>query len=219
MFSDNGTTFQGAARELKEMLSRSSTFYKEVAELLANDHTEWLFIPPHAPHCGGIWEAGIKSVKYHLHRVVGEHKLTYEELSTVLIDIEACLNTRPLCALTHSIDDLEVLTPAHFLIGGSLGNVPESSLSNIPENRLSRFQLLQRMKEQFWTRWSTEDDRYPLSKWPLARVIELHPGYDNFVRVVTVKTATSQFRRHVNNLCPLNLPTTDNQSIPCQSLK
>ncbi|XP_066590852.1 uncharacterized protein [Prorops nasuta] len=246
MFSDNGTTFQGAARELKEMFSRSSTFYKEVAELLANDHTEWLFIPPHAPHCGGIWEAGIKSVKYHLHRVIGEHKLTYEELSTVLIDIEACLNTRPLCALTHSIDDLEVLTPAHFLIGGPLGNVPEGSLSNIPENRLSRFQLLQRMKEQFWSRWSTEylhtlqerfkwkdstknltkgqlvllrDDRYPPSKWPLARVIELHPGYDNFVRVVTVKTATSQFRRHVNNLCPLNLPTADNQSIPCKSLK
>ena len=49
------------------------------------------------------------------------------------------------------------------------------------------------------------DNRYPASKWPLGRVIEVHPGADGLVRVVTVKTATSTLRRHVACLAPLNI--------------
>lgn len=53
---------------------------------------EWKFIPPPSPHMGGLWEAGVKSCKFHLKRVVGESLLTFEELNTVLTQIEACLN-------------------------------------------------------------------------------------------------------------------------------
>ena len=68
------------------------------------------------PHFGGLWEAAV-SFKTHLRRVVGEVKLTYEELATTLAQIEACLNSRPLIPLPESSDALEVLTPGHFLIG------------------------------------------------------------------------------------------------------
>ncbi|XP_043501598.1 uncharacterized protein LOC122523780 [Polistes fuscatus] len=91
LYSDNATNFQGADKELKAMFRRASDFYHRVASLLANDGTSWTFIPPNAPHYGGLWEAGVKSVKHHLKRVVGEHTLTFEELSTVLVEIEACL--------------------------------------------------------------------------------------------------------------------------------
>ncbi|CAH2240150.1 jg20697 [Pararge aegeria aegeria] len=67
IWSDNGLNFVEAARELALMLNQTkSDFGREVAELLANDGTSWHFIPPRAPNFGGLWEAGIKSVKTHL---------------------------------------------------------------------------------------------------------------------------------------------------------
>lgn len=232
LYSDNATNFHGADNELKAMFHRASEFYHGVAALLANDGTDWSFIPPSAPHYGGLWEAGVKSVKHHLKRVMGEHTLTFEELSTVLVEIEACLNSRPLGALSSDPDDLHALTPFHFLVGSTSALLPEDDLSEEPQNRLNRFQLLQRIRNQFWRRWSSEyllhlqerekwrethenfcigrlvlvrDDRYPPSKWPLGRIVELHPGPDDLVRVVTVKTATTTFRRHISRLCPLHL--------------
>ena len=232
LYSDNATNFHGADNELKAMFQRASNFYQQAASVLANDGTDWVFIPPSAPHYGGLWEAGVKSVKHHLKRAIGEHTLTFEELSTVLVEIEACLNSRPLSALSSDSDDLHALTPFHFLTGSSSALLPDSNQLDVPENRLDRFQLLQRIRNQFWKRWSSEyllhlqqrekwrdptenfcagrlvlvkDDRYPPSKWPLGRIIEVHPGPDGLVRVATVKTATTVLRRHIARLCPLHI--------------
>ncbi|XP_043496473.1 uncharacterized protein LOC122520491 [Polistes fuscatus] len=71
LYSDNATNFQGADKELKAMFRRASDFYHRVESLLANNGTSWTFIPPNAPQYGGLWEAGVKSVKHHLKRVVG----------------------------------------------------------------------------------------------------------------------------------------------------
>ena len=76
-------------------------------------------------HFGGLWEAAVKSMKFHLRRVVGPQKLTFEEMMTVLSQIEACLNSRPLtCATSHSEDGVDVLTPGHYLIGRPLCSLP-----------------------------------------------------------------------------------------------
>lgn len=91
-------------------------YQEEVTLELTRMNMEWQFIPPSAPNFGGLWEAGVKSVKYHLKRTVGDAKLTYEELTTALYQIEACLNSRPLCAMNEDPNEL-VLTPAHFLVG------------------------------------------------------------------------------------------------------
>ncbi|GBP61986.1 hypothetical protein EVAR_40994_1 [Eumeta japonica] len=213
--SDCGTNLKGADSELRNLFSSTSKQLGELARLLASDGTQWIFNPPSAPHFGGKWESGVKSTK-HLHRVIGEHHLTYEEMNTFLTQVEAVLNSRPLYPLTEDPDDLSVLTPGHFLIGGPLNVVPEPSLKDIQVSRLSRWQLLRRMTDDFWTKWSNEylqryqpiykcnqptteikpnsivlimDERYPPSKWPLGRIIKVHPGKDGHVRVVTVKTA------------------------------
>lgn len=101
-------------------------------EQLAGEGIQWRFNPSAAPHFGGLWEAAIKVVKHHLRRAIGETTLTFEEMSILLSEIEACLNSRPLQALSDDPADLMTLTPGHFLIGSALTVVPEPSLLEEP---------------------------------------------------------------------------------------
>nr|XP_022908846.1 uncharacterized protein LOC111420154 isoform X2 [Onthophagus taurus] len=81
LYSDCGTNLVGADRELRSMFSAASKEWKEMASLLSCDGTRWKFNPPGAPHFGGKWEAGVKSVKGHLRKIVGSTLLTYEEFN------------------------------------------------------------------------------------------------------------------------------------------
>ncbi|XP_018301859.1 uncharacterized protein [Mycetomoellerius zeteki] len=154
--SDCGTNLVGADAELQRLFQASSREWSRIAAHLATDGVTWKFNPPSAPHFGGKWEAGVKSVKFHLRRVIGETLLTYEEMTTLLAQIEAILNSRPLTALSDDPSDISALTPGHFLVGSALIAVPEPSLQDLPENRLTRWQLLRQMTESFWQRWVTE---------------------------------------------------------------
>ncbi|XP_076660592.1 uncharacterized protein LOC143363951 [Halictus rubicundus] len=229
VYSDNGTTFVGGDRELTTAY-RSALRNPEFQNKTAGDGTEWHFIPPSAPHFGGLWEAGVKSVKYHLRRVLGDRTLTFEEFSTLLCAIEACLNSRPLSALSDTLDDYEPLTPGHFLVGSVLTVPPQPSFLDLGENRLSRWQLIRHAAQRFWKLWQDDyvnslqqrgkwrtarpaialgqlvlirNPTIPPCKWDLGRVIELHPGDDGHIRVVTVRTATSTFKRPLVKVCPL----------------
>lgn len=231
LYSDNATNFVGANRELQELrkLFLSQQFQKEVTNSMSSEGIDWHFIPPRSPHFGGLWEAGVKSAKSHLKKVLGSTLLTFEELNTVLIQIEAVLNSRPMTCLTNDPNDLRVLTPGHFIIGDSLTSAPEPDLSTVQLNRLSRWQKVQRLQQDFWSRWSKEylpelqqrtkwkvnaanikvgtlvlikEDNLPPLKWAVGRVIEVHTGSDNVVRVITLKTATGIFKRAVQKVCP-----------------
>ncbi|XP_045459596.1 uncharacterized protein LOC123670134 [Melitaea cinxia] len=82
----------GADKQLRDMFNNAkSTIPGEIAELLALERTTWHFIPPHAPNFGGLWEAGVRSTKTHLRKVIGDTALTYEELATVLAQVEALM--------------------------------------------------------------------------------------------------------------------------------
>ncbi|XP_037942506.1 uncharacterized protein LOC119677264 [Teleopsis dalmanni] len=115
LYSDNGTTFIGLQAWHNEYSQQE----------LANRGTKWHFLPPGAPHQGGLWEAAVKSAKKHLLRIVGTHSIYYDQLHTVLVHIEACLNSRPLIPLHNTCDDKMALSPADFLIG----KVPSKKLS------------------------------------------------------------------------------------------
>lgn len=83
----------------------------------------------------------MRSIKYHLKRVIGAHTLTYEEMSTLLCKVEACLNSRLLNQMSDSLDDYTALTPNHFLMGSTLASMSEQTLLGEKEARLSRWQF------------------------------------------------------------------------------
>ncbi|ENN77843.1 hypothetical protein YQE_05670, partial [Dendroctonus ponderosae] len=87
IYSDNGTTFVGANRELCKFLKGNQN---QLIESCINEKIEWSFIPLYSPHFGGLWEAGFKSVKHHLKRVLSKIHLMFEELVTILCQIESC---------------------------------------------------------------------------------------------------------------------------------
>ncbi|XP_063987124.1 uncharacterized protein LOC135167632 [Diachasmimorpha longicaudata] len=134
LFSDCGTTFIGADKELRTLFSAGSFQPRQLVQLLINDGPHRSLNPPGAPHFGGKWEAAIKSVKFHLTRTFGEDLLTFKQLTTLLAQVKAVLNSRPLEPLTDDFDDYSALTPGHFLIGQDSTTLPEPSLENL--NRL-----------------------------------------------------------------------------------
>ncbi|XP_018368835.1 PREDICTED: uncharacterized protein LOC108764926 [Trachymyrmex cornetzi] len=150
IYSDNAKNFVGANKELQELRKFvNNQVQGGFGNELANEGIEWSFIPPHSPHMGGIWEAGVKSCKHHLKRVMGNSHFTFEEFTTVLIQIEACVNSRPLCPLSADPSDLQPLTPAHFIAGGPLTSLLEANMIETKLNRLNRWQLVQRTVQHF----------------------------------------------------------------------
>lgn len=234
LYSDNGTNFVGANKIFeKEEKKMAEQLFVDLQEQLAKQKTTWHFIPPASPHFGGLWEAGVKSIKYHLKRTVGNAMLSFEELSTVLVQIEGCLNSRPLCPLSDDIDDLDVLTPGHFLVGEPIVSSVEQDYTDWNINHLTRWQLCTRLKQEFWKQWSNEylvrlqqrpkwltksenlkrgdlvlikEDRKFTGKLPMGRVLETHEGKDGLVRVVTLKVQEGILKRPIAKLAllPIN---------------
>lgn len=151
VYSDNGTNFQEEDRELRLM-----TRDPNIGQALARDGVSWHFIPAAAPHFGGLWKAGDKSVKHHLQHVSNSHTLSRAEFTTLLCKIETYLNSRPLAPLTDDPTDLSALMPGHFLIGRPLVCAPEESSLDLKVNSLSRWQLVRKLQEQFWHAWSND---------------------------------------------------------------
>jgi hypothetical protein len=235
LWSDNGTNFVGAARELRSLLAEEKSVVKiEIADWLAMNGTEWHFIPAHAPNFGGLWEAGVKSTKHHLRRVIGVATLTFEEISTVLAQIEACLNSRPISQISEDSREPYPLTPGHFLVGSPLILPPDANYECSNVSSLRRWQYTQKMVQDFWRRWSLEylthllqrhkwsrhvpepklgsivlvkEDDLPPARWLYGIVTAKHPGLDQVTRVVTLKCKGSIIKRPVTKLCVL--PVTE----------
>lgn len=225
--SDNGRNFVGAERELSSFFKNKSN---EILEIAANENIKLRFLVPYSPHTGGLWESGIKSCKHHLRRIMGNARLTFEEFSTVLIQIEAVLNSRPMSPLSSNPSDLSPLCPAHFLIGRPMTAPPCTDLTDAAPHRLLRYDRVEQMRQHFWRRWSTEyvtelqartkwkssgqdlspemlvlvkEDNLPPLRWRLGRVIKTYPGKDGVSRVADVRVANGIIRRTFAKLCPL----------------
>lgn len=161
-------------------------------------------------------------------------------MSTLLIQIEAVLNSRPLCNISEDVSSYDVLTPAHFLIGESMKAIPEPDLSHVKTSRLSKWQNIQNRVQGFWkswhrdylttlnqrSKWKTkqrnlaldqlvliQDANVPQSHWLTGRVQQLHQGKDGLIRVATVRTPNGQIKRPIVKLIPLPInDDSDNDS-------
>ncbi|XP_075170473.1 uncharacterized protein LOC142242836 [Haematobia irritans] len=228
IFSDNGTNFVGASREMEKDLR---CVFKEGRDKVCSAYQfqqlSWQFIPAGAPHMGGLWEAAVKSFKTHFRKHASGFKFTFEEFSTVLSRIEACLNSRPLCPMSESSQELVALTPGHFLVGSPILAPPEQLEEESPLHLVHRFRKMKALSQQFCLRWKDEylkglqkrykwkfpqrdievgdlvvirDEQLPPTSWKLGRVDDVHPGSDGRVRVADVRTANGVVRRPVVKL-------------------
>lgn len=244
IYSDNGTNFTKSNKILQDL---SKTEAEQFNKILNDESLErkitWHFSPPRSAHFNGLVEAAVKSTKYHLNRALKYATLTFEELSTVLSQIEAILNSRPLCELSTDPNDITAITPAHFLNIPSTTPVPDEDMSEYRANHLSRWQMVQKISQNFWSKWKNEylhqlqtrakwhtknnepnlgdlvllkDDNLPSQCWPMGRITEKHPGNDGITRVVSVKTAKNTFKRGITEIAPLPV-TNDGEKIQLTS--
>ncbi|XP_031346826.1 uncharacterized protein LOC116173472 [Photinus pyralis] len=231
IYSDNGTNFVGASKMIEQDVHKILQS-KEIQDASTTAGTQWHFIPPASPHMGGIWESGVKSLKHHMRRTIGETTLTYEELTTLVQQIEACLNSRPLVPIREVMDEDTLLTPGHFLIGRPILEPLEETGEDLKIGLSNRWKMVQKMKKEIWKAWSSEylhnlqqrykwktkndnikindivlvkDDNLSPGKWPLAKVIATHPAEDNIVRVVTTQKADGKTsKKAIHQLVPLH---------------
>lgn len=242
LYTDNGTNFIGGSNEIKKQFDLMFSQSNALTNLLAKTNIEFKRIPARAPHMGGIWERAVGSVKYHLRKVLKDTKLNARQFDHVLKQIEACLNSRPLWAITGEKDDIDVLTPSHFFNFQAINTLPRPDISHISLNRLDQYQYLYRLYCDFWRSWSSEylhqfqprlkwqrdqpnaivgqivlvsEDNVPPSRWAYGKITKLYPSKkDGLVRSVDVLCRNTILHRPIHKLALL--PTSDNNELAKQ---
>ncbi|XP_070068045.1 uncharacterized protein [Drosophila takahashii] len=236
IYCDNATNFTGAANHLHElkkfMFDRATQ--DAIYSFCSSDFINFHFIPPRAPHFGGLWEAAVKSAKGLLSRTPMNTRLTFEELTTVAAEVEAILNSRPLTPLSSDPSDYGAITPGHLLIGKSLRALPERQINTVNFTNLQHFDVVTAIKQEFCRRWSSEyinelrartkwsqsttninveslviihDDNRPPQHWKFGRIEAVVAGKDGLVRVAHLRTPTGYCSRPVHKLALI--PTSD----------
>ncbi|CAG7667006.1 unnamed protein product, partial [Allacma fusca] len=230
IYSDNGTNFKGASRELREALKKLNE--KQVAEIAVSKGINWHFIPPASPHMGGCWERMVRSVKVALQASLHERVPREDVLRTLLVEAESLVNSRPLTFVSVDPDDPESLTPNHFLLGKN-NLVSSPGIFTDDDVRLrNHWKFTQRLADYFWCRWVKEflptltrrtkwfnrvdpiqvgdsvviaDPNAARGTWPLAVVIRVFPDRNGQVRFADVRTKDGVYRRPSTKLCVLDV--------------
>ena len=119
MISDNASIHLVATEELQRMFNSES-----LKEALKSLNVTWHFIPKRTPWYGGFWECIIGLIKQAVKKTLGRTFVTLKLLETVITEIEAMLNDRPLTYISSEVNDLEQLTLSHLLYGRRIRPIP-----------------------------------------------------------------------------------------------
>ncbi|XP_052233274.1 uncharacterized protein LOC127846138 [Dreissena polymorpha] len=158
MISDNGTTFVGAANQIKNLFA-SEKIHTE----LSRRGTEWRFSIKRAPWYGGWWERLIGGTKTFIKKVLGRSYVDFHTLSTVITEIEAVKNDRPLTYISTAQSYLQPLTPSHLVSGRRITVLPDSCDVDLDpqniitrENISKRARMKQKLIDDFRCKWGRE---------------------------------------------------------------
>ncbi|XP_055614693.1 uncharacterized protein LOC129761014 [Uranotaenia lowii] len=234
IYSDRGTNFIGADKELKRTLENVNQ--DRLMEEFVTSETQWSFNPPASPHMGGAWERLVRSVKTNLAKLKPNHAPTEEILENMLIEIENVINSRPLTYVPTDDDSSPVLTPNHFILGSSNGLKPFVPFDDSALALKKGWQLSQLMANVFWkmwvhdylptltrrSKWFSEvkpievgditvivDPNLPRNCWPKGRVIRTIASPDGRTRKAVVQTISGIYERPVAKLAVLDVGDTD----------
>ena len=152
--SDNGTNFVGAQREIREAIK--SWNQDQIHNTLLQKGINWIFHPPAGSHHGGVWERLIRSVRKVLNSTLNLQNLDEEGLHTVLCEVEAILNSRPITKASTDPNDLEALTPNHLWFLKTKPSLPPGQFQREDIYARRRWRQVQYMSDLFWKRWTKE---------------------------------------------------------------
>ena len=227
IWSDNGTNFIGAQKELKKAIQEWN-LGKIHAHLLQKE-VDWKFNPPAASHMGGIWERMIRTIRSVLTGIIKQQTLDDEALVTLLTVVEGIINNRPITKMSDDPRDAMPLTPNHLLMLRSGPLLPPGQFVEKDCYR-RRWKQVQYLADIFWERWLREylpalqerqkwmkpqtnlkvgdlvivkQDSCPRNQWPLGLVVGVRKGHDDLVRSVEVRTGTGTYERPVTKICLL----------------
>ncbi|CAL8087979.1 unnamed protein product [Orchesella dallaii] len=210
LWSDNGTNFKGADKEIRLCIQQWDRSH--IRDKLLHHGTEWHFIPPSAPHMGGSWERLVGLTKKILGKIMETRTPKEYTLLTLLTEVENIINSRPLTVVSPDPADVEAITPNHLLKLKCGDSIP-GSYEDAERHRKS-WRIAQKLANEFWKRWANEylptlavrvkwhdkaeplregdlvlllDDQMERSGWRKGEIIKTYPGKDGQVRVVDVR--------------------------------
>ena len=223
--SDNGGNFVKGEKELREAVKEWNQ--SQISDFLLQRNIKWTFNPPTGSHHGGIWERCIRTTRKVIKAVMKEQVLDDEGINTLMCEVEAIVNGRPITKLSDDPRDMEPLTPNHLLLLRAGPTLPPTTSSR-QDAYSRRWRQVQHLADVFWRRWIKEylpslqirqkwnksrrnfavddivlvlDDKTPRNFWPLGRVLEVYTNRnDGLVRSVKLKTRTSELTRPVNKI-------------------
>ena len=220
IMSDHGTNMIGVRKEIRNCFQEvnSSKVERELMKL----GVDWKFNPPGASHFGGVWERMIGVFRRVFECIRSSQILDDDSLATLFCEVEAIINSRPLCPLTSDVNDSRAITPNMLL---TMGSCPEALDGIEAENCLrKRWRQVQHLAEQFWIRWRKEYlttlqtrqkwrrekrnvqvgdivlmvcENSPRCHWPLAIVEETMHSNDGFVRRVKLRANGKIYERPI----------------------
>ncbi|XP_072321671.1 uncharacterized protein [Eucyclogobius newberryi] len=212
--SDRGTNFMGACKELNLNSDDSN-----LKTYLQDNKCTWSFNPPHSSHMGGVWERMIGIARRILDALLlktGMTSLTHEMLTTLMAEVTAIMNSRPLVPISSDPESPAVLSPSMLLTQKTDSLAPPAGDFDMHDLSNKHWKRVQGLADAFWKRWkmdylstlqprrkwNTEKDNLQVGDvvllkdsqakrmdWPLALVVKTLPSQDNNVRKVEVKVS------------------------------
>ena len=186
-----------------------------MGHFFSNKGITWPHISGRAHHFRGIWEATVKVMKTLLAKTVATQHLSWEELTTVLGEVEAVMNSTPLittgvCSIRWNSSPDTQSFPDWKTSGSSTSknwcwwckNLTSATLEPLPTPICWAVETVEQ-GVHFRVVILLKDQETFQRSWPLARILEVHPGRDRHVRVATLRTEWETCRRPTVKLVPL----------------
>ncbi|GFW15883.1 integrase catalytic domain-containing protein [Trichonephila clavipes] len=188
LYSDNATNFVGANIELRKMFNLVCKPDEALASYMASEGIDWKFLLPRAPNFVGLWEAGVKSFKFYLKRVVGR------SITSIVEPDLTNLNE-------NRLDNWQKITKIIQLIWKRWS---VDYLNSLQQRNKWHFE---KKNAKIGDMVIIKEDNLPSCQWSLGRINNIYPGKDSKVRVVEVKTTRGIFKRPISKLCILPIET------------
>ena len=156
ILSDNGSTFKCASRELTSILN-----HPKFQQYLGGRNIRWERYLEYAPWWGGWIERLNRVFKSSIHKVLSGSKVSFTELTCLLYEVEAIINSRPITYVYDDANEGQALTPSLLICGKDLTQLPPDMFNfkfgrKNPMTCKERMKYLEKLKTYFWTRWTRE---------------------------------------------------------------